>query len=337
MKNTELTENALWIANELKAYFEKSPNDLHSESEWDKYKQSIVFEANSIDIIVKPVFDSRRSSDPLLFDSKTRWCFCQASTSLQDRKLSTSSLLIPKGKGILYALECGPEPKEEHFIDMCQVARSFVGIETVLVINLPGSGASLPQHFHIQIWPKGKSWDIWLTNFKPIEHRLMVSNSIEIREFMLPMWGLEIKFPEAISAFQMGKVLYKTTQQLRLHSQLKLTYNLYIDSKEPNVVKIIFRESWKECPFDTAEVHAIISQITNELTATRIANSDNAKWRWGWSECVGGLPARDNSFVDSERFGTDFWKKIFQFMTLDYKYQKPVWSRVIDTFEKFLE
>lgn len=334
MNTSLLIENAQWLANRLKIYFSKSSQDIHSETDWRQYRQNLKFKNGNIDIILKPVPDSGRSSDPLEFGSKTTWCFCQDDTSSKNRKLLSSFMLKNKGKGILYSMKCGPEPQEEHFIDLCLLAQSFKGVEAILTVNLPGSGASLPQHYHTQIWPKRDSWRNWLNNFKSFENKFTSIDFIEVKEFRRPIWGLEIKFPKDSTAFQIGKRLFQITQQIRLDAQLKLAYNLYIDSKKPNVIKVIYRESWKESPFNTPEVHKIILESTDEETADKITSSDNAKWRWGWSECIGGLPARDDSFFNDERFNVEFWKKIFQFMTFDSKYQKPLLQRVKSILSK---
>lgn len=290
--------------------------------------------------------DTRRSMDPLEFVHEATWCYCKLenSPSSQIYQISTASNLLVdnnRHKAIQYSNICGPEPTADHFSDMLQLAYKLEPSEIITVVNLHGSGASIPQHFHTQIWPlsflhntqgKQNSIALLLNNI-----RLDLSRStslhdqyIHIKEVTFPVWGLQIEFAQdTYTPEKIGRMLYEAIHyKVRYESQLHLSYNLYIKSTQPNVVTVLFREVGKERPFQTPEIYDLITEITNLETAARIRSSDNARWRWGWLECIGGLPARDDSFACTDIFDSEFWEGVYDFMTLDKKYRCAIWHQV---------
>ena len=296
--------------------------------------------------------DTRRSMDPLEFDEKTSWCFCKKKQSQYEeiyRLSAASNLLIDhhRHKAMLYSELCGPEPTIEHFSDMLLLANKLKLDDVIILLNLHDSGASVPQHFHAQIWPfsyqdnnrKEQNLIGFLLNNIKLDESTSTSlcnQQICIKEVCSPIWGLQIEFSQSpFAPEEIGRMLYNAIHcKVRYESQLNLSYNLYIKSMTPNTIIVLFREAPKEKPFYTSRVFSLIEKTADSETAEKICDSDNAQWRWGWLECLGGLPARDASFADIAKFGVQFWQEVYQYITLNEKYQSAVKARVEAAFSR---
>ena len=88
---------------------------------------------------------------------------------------------------------------------------------------------------------------------------------------------------------------------------------------------VIFRESRKQCPFELEEVWDLVRPLVATAADTRY-QSPNRRWRWGFLECLGGLPARDNTFGDAspQQFDGTFWDRVFRFISVAPEYREPV-------------
>ena len=296
--------------------------------------------------------DARRSADSLKFESAPCFfCGPKGLPSWDEYRLNPASNILVRNEvqiGLQYPEQCGPEPTVEAFVEMLQLAFAVRPHSMLTVVNLYGSGASIPQHFHTQLVPlccrqgeSGRQRDIalLLENMRlGTQTDSLNDDKIRIREIVAPMWGCEIRFDGTdYGPHKVGQMLYNAVQETRYHSQLRLSYNLYIHSVDPSVVTILFREVYKECPFQRHEALGLIAGISDAETAERVRASDNARWRWGWLECIGGLPARDGSFADTNAFDAKFWKGVYDFMTLDEKYRCPVWLKVKTQLTESLE
>ena len=322
----------------LQTFFSQSTIDLYDNY---VYQEKSLTLQNGATIVVNSQVDERRSANPLLLDPNTGTCFfcdyvrCNARDTIL---LSPDSFLYKPNnqlKILMVSTKCGPEPTIQHFIDMCILSDRLKPVSTLTVINMPGSGASIPQHFHTQIWPKKGSLGRLFDNFQCSRNPFSVSDQVSLREIRRPMWGIELTFDE-VDPVIIGKRLYEATQLVRYKAQLHLSYNIYIDSARPKSILIIFRESWKECPFQLYELQAIIENIisTDKARAVSIRESDNANWRWGWSECMGGMSPRDTSFDDFSIFNDLFWQRIYNFMDFDPRYRDSLSNSIIEFYKK---
>ena len=282
--------------------------------------------------------DVRRNADPLMFDSRTTECFCGLSAVHPTQKLSSASgvvFLERRAKAHQYSMMCGPEPVEEHFSDMLELA-SRLEADNMTTFNLHGSGASGPQHFHTQIVSlrtnntgisQPNTLSVLLENIQAREEPFMNHGGIVAREIIFPMWGCKIEFDSQYSPREIGKVLYATIHRgLRFASQMFLSYNLYVRwGAVPGAVTILFRESLKECPFQLDEVQDLLSQ-TDVSVGRRARVSPNRRWRWGYYECLGGFPARDSSFADTScgKFDYSFWESVLENASVSTQYRRPI-------------
>jgi hypothetical protein len=296
--------------------------------------------------------DTRRREDPLTFRSAPCFfCGPKGASSWNEYQLNLASNILVRNKiqiGLQYPKQCGPEPTVEAFVEMLQLAFEVRPHSILTVVNLYGSGASVPQHFHTQLVPlycrqdeSRKQRDIasLLENIRlGTQMESLNHDKIHIQEIVAPMWGCEIRFDSTdYGPHKIGQMLYKAIHGTRYHSQLRLSYNVYIHSGDPSVVTIFFREVYKECPFQRREVLDLIAGIADTKAIERMHTSDNTQWRWGWLECIGGLPARDSYFADTNVFDAKFWKSVYDFMTLDEKYRRPVWRQVKTRLTELLD
>src|SRR5262249_16411090 len=119
------------------------------------------------------------------------------------------------------------------------------------------------------------------------------------QEVLAPIWGLRLDFDERMPAAEIGELLFTCFhQKLRYRSQLELAYNIYLRTDRPRSAIVLLREARNECVFRLPETLNLIRDVAGEAVANRVATSDNRFWRWAWLECLGGLPARDDSFAD---------------------------------------
>lgn len=296
--------------------------------------------------------DTRRRKDPLTFKSAPCFFCGPTGTSSWDeyQPSRTSNILVLNEAqiGLQYPKQCGPEPTVDAFVEMLQLAFAVRPHSILTVVNLYGSGASIPQHFHTQLVPlccrqgeSGKQRDIafLLENMRlGTQTDSLNGDRIRIREIVAPMWGCQIRFDDTdYGPDKIGQMIYRAVHETRYRSQLRLSYNLYIRSSDPSVVTILFREVYKECPFQRHEVLGLVAGISDAETAERVRASDNAQWRWGWLECIGGLPARDSSFADTNAFDAEFWKGVYDLVALDKRYRRPVWLQVKTRLTESLE
>lgn len=302
--------------------------DIFSDYLW---KRQISDGDKAFEIMLKPKKDSLRIGNPLELNANTSHCFCDfvksSSTRITIYELNDSFNVFAFGnqpKLVLATKECGPEPKPEHFEMILRVTRALTRYKFLNVCNIWGSGASIPQHWHSQFVLMRESLETLYANIK-------CNNSLSphpaVKEIYQPVWGIQIDFQDRDPS-EVAQILYEAVQILRLRAQLKLSYNLYIESSQPNLVSIVFRETWNECPFQTAEVLAMIARIVDKETSEKIAKSDNQFWKWAWLELIGGLPARDESFNDG-KFSHQFWSKLYRFIELQERYRSGVWNHVV--------
>lgn len=320
----EFLENALLS----KSANIKLPIELYTERDWMKFGIRIPFNKKEVGAIVIPRGDSRRNADPMLLQPETAHSFNEfRRKSKAVFPFSDHSFLIyresKRDKVLLSSEACDPEPKEAHFADIFRLLKQLDDKGLIVMVNLAGSGASLPQHFHAQIYPKQDSLQRLWNNFM-IDQGKLESKEYTIRQITGPLWGLELTLNSKIKPKNAGVQLFNITQNLRLQSQLQLSYNIYIDSACPHVIRILYRESWKERPFFLREVQKITKKYSSSRKARAIRASANSHWRWGWLECIGGMPARDDSFKNRARFGPAFWKEIMEFMSLPLEYRDAI-------------
>ncbi len=342
MKGQSNNQQLQEVAEFIKSSILPLKKDIYDEDDWKKlalefnYDRGQDYDGGTITLVVKPGKDSRRSCNPLELTPKTTKCFCDfiKFQSFDVKSLSSSSNVFinsEKTKACMASKLCGPEPTVEHFIDLYRLASALANSPIIIAINLHGSGASVPQHFHTQICPKGESLTRLLANFRCSQKSIFPDQAcLEVKEIVQPMWGIEIKFGKGYLPENIGGLLFKAIHSLRYRSQLKLSYNLYVDSQKPDLVRIIFRESRKECPFGIYEGFSMLTKRTNKVTARQIVNLDSARWRWGWAECIGELPARDDIFADANELDSEFWKEVYEFMSLDKTYRASIRNNVIN-------
>ena len=161
---------------------------------------------------------SRRGADPLTFDTSASECPCDFATKYSPLDLPPFSqvILLPdRHKAHQNAVECGPEPREEHYADLLELASRLPGSLTVL--NLPGSGASGPQHFHTQIFPlaiqseagpQPNAMAELLKNLHIADTPQFVGQ-VEIREIDYPVWGCQLKLAPSHFPCRIGIWLHR--------------------------------------------------------------------------------------------------------------------------------
>ncbi|MCA9179637.1 MAG: hypothetical protein KDB14_34515 [Planctomycetales bacterium] len=271
---------------------------------------------------------SRRELEPELLNPKSRECFCDWAKWAGEEALNVSDhtqagVLRRRSKAHLFSASCGPEPCSENFADMLALAELLTSSH-LCTLNLPGSGASGPQHFHTQIMPlslrdAGKQVPNQihrlLDNIKAKPNGMTLDSGVVICELDSPVWGVRLEFPKTMSASQIGKKLFSSVHQgIRYGSQLRLSYNVYVRwNVRPRVVDVTIRSSAHECPFLGIDTKAAI---------------ENVRWRWGWLECIGGLPARSAAFADSSVYDHHFWQRVYSRMTLTNDIKQSVLNRI---------
>lgn len=311
---------------------EESPLDLYTKQDWESFGMKILYKGKELDTIVIPRIDNRRNANPMLFQPKTANSFNEfRQESKTVFQYSKNSFLIyracKRDKVLMSAEACEPEPRKAHFEDIFHLLHQLGRRDLMVMMNLVGSGASLPQQFHAQIYrkqdPLRRLWGNFVIDDVDLETHQKV-----LRQIIGPLWGLELRLKPDLSPTDAAEQLFELTQHLRLRSQLQLSYNIYVDSAYPNVIRILYRENWKERPFYLREVQKITKKYSSSDQARAIRASPNNQWRWGWLECIGGLPVRDNSFVDKTRFGPAFWKEVLEFMSLPLEYREALLSKL---------
>jgi len=295
--------------------------------------------------------DHRRNANHVELDDCSRWCFCDGprlanwsadfdesdTTRYVNYNESSAFCLRPKlGRALQYSIRCGPEPSPETFRDMLEIA-SVLDDRALTVVNLPGSGASVPAHFHTQIHAMKYQSDDRLEDdsiarmWRSISHSgdsLTLRNNIVIDTVDRPVWGVTIDFSnylrdhEEISRIsKVSRLLFESVHRaVRYRSQLSLAYNLYIHSQKWNRITVLFRESRLERVCATPEMFGLIERRVGRDKAEKIGRSDNQHWRWGWWEMIGGLFARDDSFAQ-DGFDIQFWLDVYDILTIPRKYR----------------
>jgi hypothetical protein len=227
----------------------------------------------------------------------------------------------------------------QDFVDMMLLA-SLLPPGALAVVNLPGSGASVPQHFHCQLILADDPSHAWAHAMLRQNVRVggqiarVAGVEVDVSEIATPMWGLRLGFPPQASPASIGKAVYRAVHSARLRSQLRLSYNLLIPRQ--GEVLAIFRAAINECPFLLAEVLSLVRSTAGDEARDRVSASANARWRWGWLECVGGLPTRDASLA-SPAFGSDFWLAVYECLSLAPGYRSAVVAQVINSLQVYMK
>ena len=280
---------------------------------------------------------ARRNMDPLFLCKDTTGCFCNFENfiSVKTISLSNNSKVFfwkKDRKAHLASTQCGPEPTAAHYSDLLSLMHALKGEPCISTTNLCGSGASVPQHFHTALIPRGTHVTKLLGNFKEASTKLNAPGlPVSIITLKAPLWGVELRFNDTLSPAQQGTLLFEIIHKLRYRTQLKLSYNLYIDAATPSNINVLFRQADKESPFLTNEVVEIIDALPTsdkKLKGEKIRESLNSRWRWGWLESICGLPARDKVFLKDPRFDASFWGKIYDYMSLDKQYRDAIWESI---------
>lgn len=231
----------------------------------------------------------------------------------------------------LFAKICNPEPAVENLTDILgimQALKLLSPLQLMVAASLTGAGASAPHHFHSHLMPlvygcygeSGKPvriGELFKANINSGSDVIWSDNGIELKEITGPIWGLQIRFAEEeYTIQQMSKILHMAIHRgVRYRSQLRLSYNLYIRTTNPNVVTVLFRKAQDECPFRKPEIIELLRNKAGAKIVEQICKH-NSLWRWGWTECIGWLNPIDNSFPSSE-FGYDFWQGVYHHLTID--------------------
>lgn len=283
--------------------------------------------------------DLRRDLDPSNLSNESTWCFCK----LEDENFlfsPSTRICLLNDRAHLYSCKCGPEPTNDHFRSMAELMFKVDG-NFLNVVNLNNSGASVPQHFHTQIYPlnhfgeKQNSIQILWNNVGIKLGKHEKENEIEIVEIKYPVWGIRFRFPVNFTPIQIGDFLYQCVHcGIRYQSQLSLTYNLYWESSNAQEVTVLFRQSSRERMFQLDEVHELLLQFTTRSEMNRIVRS-NRFWRWAWLEIIGGFPARDNSFKNTKIFNWYFWYELLKIASIDSDLQEQLFRKIKDEIIAF--
>jgi hypothetical protein len=281
--------------------------------------------------------EAARVKHPLSFSEETRRCFC-GWPAAEGRGTLGQHIDPNKPQVFLAGRGCGPEPNAAHYAALIEFA-ARLECPNLLVVNLPGSGASVPHHFHAQVWPL-----VYRNNGKREENalaRLMENvevapapfracrmgggREVLVSEANFPLWGWHFEF-SGMAPGEIGEWLYRVVHcGIRYKSQMRLSYNLFARwNEEPNRVTVLWREKQSECPFMLDEVQALVHQI-DPSACEQLRESLNRIWRWGWLEAIGGLSARDDLFFTrAEKFDGAFWEQVFGLITLPSGHREAV-------------
>jgi hypothetical protein len=130
-------------------------------------------------------------------------------------------------------------------------------------------------------------------------------------------------------------LLYESVHRAcRQRSQLFPSYNIYVQSRNPRNVVVLFRQAQDERPFTAASVFDLLKSRVGEERAKAIFESDNRHWRWGWLECIGGLPARDDSFADARTFDAEFWSEVYKLLSIPVKYRSNIRRQLVSALSE---
>jgi hypothetical protein len=285
----------------------------------------------------------QRVHHPLSLEGVAERCFCDWTETCSQAKDDacfrvedwTSNIFLRADRVHQYANECGPEPTERHYEKMFLLL-SRLREPNLAVVNLANSGASVPQHFHTQIYSlsavAGGSNSIrtlWESNVSLREENCHTVDGVIIKEVERPVWGLRLQFDERYDACAVGRLVYRALHRnVRYRSQLNVTYDLFMHSANFRTVTALFRLSAKERMFALPECHNVMRQFTSVAAANRICRSPNRQWRWAWLEVLGGFPARDASFADTTVFNWRFWSEILALASPDECVRKRVTEKV---------
>lgn len=275
----------------------------------------------------------RRDVDPLTMNAPQ--CFCDWSTWGEEpsMRISENSLvgcLSRRSKAHLFSSSCGPEPGEEHFADMLELA-SRLGSANLCTMNLPGSGASGPQHFHTQIVRECKTLSSLLDNIRPVAgSSVQVTDKLRVTEVMGVIWGVRLEFAGSVSARDVGLYSYRLIHHgLRYGSQLHLSYNPYVRwKKTSHQVDVLLRPVRVESPFSLPDVVSGLQRLLGYDAGLAVA-SGNAFWRFGWLEAIGGLPARKDFSPSSELLDL-----LYTRMSLDENQRRNVFDYLVALAER---
>jgi len=284
--------------------------------------------------------DRRRSQDPMQFDNEKVECFCSLSASVRTLPFSPDSfiaLIESASKALQFSRECTPEPAAAHYADAFELASS-IEVPSLTVVNLRGSGASSPEHFHTQILPlrfgvgvdtRPTTYVALLANLDIGSQHLWPHEGIEVTTIEKPVWGFRVRFDKRYTPRACGLVVHQAVHRgLRYCSQLQLSYNLYLRwADEPRSAMILMRTAAMESPFATSPVLDCIERAVPGMRR-EISSSDNARWRWGWLECIGGVPARDSSFSQHDAFDGPFWEEVYRLVSVPPHYQPAIESQL---------
>lgn len=318
----------------------KAERHDYLERQGNKVARILAKEGDQQAILSYGSSDPRRNAHPLEFTRESSFCFCHWKAEQPTEWFAAteaSQIFIRPDRGHQYATDCGPEPTLQHYRDMMKLAH-HLKTPNLTVVNLANSGASVPQHFHTQIFPvrlrkqrktgPNSLATLW-KNIRCSAEIHQVLHGVTIREVLSPVWGISLEFDHSISPEKRGEILFRAVHQaLRYRSQLALTYNVFLHHESRHVVTVLIREPKYERIFELDEIRILLEQIAGHDEARKIVASNNRMWRWAWLECIGGLPARDNSFEKVELFGWPFWSRIWKRISLQEPLRESVLKQV---------
>jgi hypothetical protein len=245
-----------------------------------------------------------------------------------------------KQRALHFPHRCTETLSANFLADMVNLAFALKSSPILTVINLPGSGASTPEHVHSKLIPLQycKHNQVWENTIVSLLNSIKVSDTevkfglgLSLQEIILPVWGVKINYNERLfSPDQIAQKTFQIISAFDAYSRINIGYNIFINSLLSNEIILTIREKDKEQPFSTDQIFRLIEKTAGLEKAQQIRNSFNSEWRWGWLECLGGIIAKDNAFSNHEIFDSHFWLGVYDFLQFPKKYRSEIIATICE-------
>lgn len=303
-------------------YFRKFQEYL-GDSKLDDFFGQILhqYQINGKNILLLETSSSSKNTD---------FCFCDWE---RDRIIEFKSFnafwMLGEQKINLASKTCNPLASAENISELFDIMYDSVGRDILLVFNMKGAGATVPKHFHMQVFNNAMNSEV----FRIVAANLEVSEFIDENEkrkwFSYDLLNVQFAREEFFNIKKLNTPIEGLNFELKQKWVLQLEYSLqlrelvkdsfckiidyffkrcsYKDDREDNFAfnflfhsglggnkfsfNIIFRNPKMENGFES--LYAIKDPAPTIDKSTRTQESKIEELlinkRWGWLESIGGL------------------------------------------------